>query len=112
VSAHPALRLRNSPTKAKSMYSDEYYRLHITCFVMARQSDLADVRTRGLNMAQACLKLANTDGMQVASGSRKRKLEGVQRKTSHQQRADKPMARTARTLFTSGIIDVPRRDDS
>jgi hypothetical protein len=50
--------------KAKSMHSDEYYRLHTTCSVMAWQSDLADVRTRWLNMAQACLKLANTDGMQ------------------------------------------------
>jgi hypothetical protein len=76
------------------MHSDEYYRLHTTCFVMARQSDLADMRTRWLNMAQACLKLANADGMQRGAGSklaRKKKLEDV-----HQEMQKTPHPETCR----------------
>jgi hypothetical protein len=45
--------------KSMPLRSDEYYRLQAACFVMARQSDLPEMRTRWLNMAQACLKLAN-----------------------------------------------------
>jgi hypothetical protein len=100
VSTHPGTEAMDINNKAKSMHSDEYYRLHTTRFVMARQSDLADMRTRWLNMAQDCLKLANTDGMQRGTASRvagsklarKRKLEGVHQemqKTPYQQRADK-----------------------
>jgi len=82
------------------MHSHEYYRLHATCFVMARQSELTDMQTRWLNMAQACLELANADEMQRGAASRvagsklarKKKLEDVlqeMQKTPHQQRADK-----------------------
>jgi hypothetical protein len=83
--------------EAKSMHSNEYYRLHATCFVMARQSDLADMRTRWLNMAQACLKLANADGIQrkrrhesrVLNWQREKKLEDV-----HQEMQKKPTPAT------------------
>jgi hypothetical protein len=72
-------------TETKSMHSNEYYRLHATCFVMARQSELTDMRTRWLNMAQACLELANADEVQRGAASRvagsklarKKKLEDV-----------------------------------
>jgi hypothetical protein len=40
------------------MHSDEYRRLHAAFLAMAEQSDLPDVQTRWLTLAQACFGLA------------------------------------------------------